>query len=90
VSAWSDAVQFAIKRASREDTGAIAGREGILGLPCSQTSEKGLRCYHAAIAHRNEHNTARRRRNKQELPVGSTGNGEWDRALETTAQAIAA
>lgn len=83
---WSDAVWFAIRRAKHEDTGAIAAREGILGLPLSQTSSKAQRVYAIATTQREEHNKSRARRNQPPLEPGTTGNGKWDKDLNSTLQ----
>ncbi len=78
---WNDSVEFAIKRASKSDKGAVAAREGILGLPPTQSGETANRCYQAASVARNAYQTARQRRKKPPLAAGTTGNGQWDKAL---------
>lgn len=84
MSDWSDAVEVAIKRSRKEDKGAVAAKEGILGQELTQTGEKAERCYAAASKARNGYQAARKKRNLPELPPGTTGNSSWDKKLLET------
>lgn len=82
---WRYEVERAVQRSKEEDLGAVAAREGILGLPLSVDSVKARRVYQVALAARNTRQTQLKGRRKCELQTGTTGFADLDKEFLVTA-----
>jgi hypothetical protein len=86
VNDWRFSCEFALKRAGEKDLGAVAAREGILGLPLSVSGKKAQRVYDTALMARTVRNNLSTRKNGKPLPEGSTGHRDIDKALAALAR----